>query len=507
MKFALASVAASVVAQDWKVIQKSFSAVTIGIGFQNDKIGWTSHTDGSSLPKVVKTADGGATWNDVQNITGVSFIITNVAANKGYNTDVVSVGALESDLWSLDGERFVQSVGAPLASQDAKFQGGKLWIGGAKGPCHSSTGGATYTCIDVPLKHEQTGRYVSAPSKDVIYFTAGSWPDNSADRVLKIGTQTHHKLTQNLRIIHDEATGASKFSHEGSSNDDPATGYNAELLKSVDGGNTWTTLLSNEGDYYFNDIHCIDETNCVAVAEGFAKDGSTDAGARIFLTNDGETCNEVHRENTTGAESLMAARMISATEYWAGGTTYVGGFLKPVLALHSKDAGQTHTNEGSSINGQMITAMDFVSGGHGYATTVNAVQLANILEYGGSAPPAPTPAPTPGGSSHYEKPPCQDDEAAAGVTGTDGSVCAPPCDDSGSCPTDYPAGVTAEPTCALTDQSTGNKFCALLCQTDDMCDSDGGAHCAFPQQGAPGICVYPTSSNEITTVLQLPIAV
>merc|ERR1712107_604306 len=52
-----------------------------------------------------------------------------------------------------------------------------------------------------------------------------------------------------------------------------------------------------------------------------------------------------------------------------------------------------------------------------------------------------------------------DDEAQASVTGTDGSVCAPPCDDSGSCPTDAPAGVTAQPTCALSDSSSGAKYC------------------------------------------------
>merc|ERR1711908_132281 len=158
------------VAQEWNVIQKSFSAVTIGIGFQNDRIGWTTHTDGSSLPNIVKTADGGATWNQVQNQTGIHFLSTGIAANKGYNTDVVMVGALESDMWSLDGERFVQSIGAPLASQDVKFQSGKVWVAGAKGPCSSSTAGATCSCMEVPLKYEQTGRYVSAPSEDVIYF-------------------------------------------------------------------------------------------------------------------------------------------------------------------------------------------------------------------------------------------------------------------------------------------------------------------------------------------------
>merc|ERR1719240_1812821 len=88
-----------------------------------------------------------------------------------------------------------------------------------------------------------------------------------------------------------------------------------ELWKSSDGGATWKSLLSNSGDFYFNDVHCADETHCIAVAEGFAQDGSGDPGARIFLTTDGETFNEVHRENTTGAESLMAGRMLSQTEW------------------------------------------------------------------------------------------------------------------------------------------------------------------------------------------------
>merc|ERR1711862_93203 len=98
------------------------------------------------------------------------------------------------------------------------------------------------------------------------------------------------------------------------------------------------------------------------------------------------------------------------------------------------------------------------------------------------------------GAPHYEKPPWQAGEAQASVTGADGALCAPPCDASGSCPTDVPDGVTASPQCALKDTS-GNQFCALICQSDDECDSTGGAKCEHPQAGAPGLCVYPDTSN------------
>jgi len=503
MKVAAATLLATVAADtpEWKIIQKAFSAVTIGIGFKNDKLGWTTFTDGSSAPATVKTTDGGATWNPVKNQTGIHFLTTNVAAKKGgVTTNVATVGALESDSWSVDGETFRQSVGAPFASQDAKFEGGKLWVAGPNGPCHSTTG-ATYKCIKVPLANPKTGRYVSSPAENVIYFTAGSWPSDSSERSWTEGAEKHHQLTRVLKTVINSETSESRFeiTTDFSANDDTNATYVGELWKSTDNGATWKSLLSNTGAYYFNDIHCIDETHCVAVAEGFAQDGSTDPGARIFLTQDGETFNEVHRESTTGMESLMTARMLSTTEHWAGGTTKSGALLAPALALHSTDGGKTHTNEGSSITGNMFTAMDFVSAEHGYATALTGAQICNLLEFGGSNPPAPSPTPTPG-SGHYEKPPCQDDEAQASVTGTGGAVCAPACQGT-DCPTDVPDGVTAQPTCALSDQS-GNKYCALLCESDDNCDADGGATCATPVAGQPGICVYPTATNGIPMFME-----
>lgn len=502
MKLAFATLSASVLAApEWKVIQKGFSAVSIGIGFKNDKEGWTTATDGGSLPSIVKTIDGGATWNKVKNQTGIHFLTTGMAAKKGgVPTHVASVGVLESDSWSVDGNTFVQSIGAPFASQDAKFEGGKLWIAGPNGPCSSTTGGATYKCIKVPLANPKTGRYVSSPVENVIYFTAGSWPSSDPSlRTWTEGAEKHYQLTRVLKTVFNSETSESRYevTTDFSANDDSS--YVGELWKSTDNGATWKSLLANTGDFYFNDIHCIDETHCVAVAEGFAQDGSSNPGARVFLTQDGETFNEVHRENTTGMESLMTARMLSATEHWAGGTTKSGALFAPALALHSTDGGQTHTNEGSSIQGNMFTSMDFVSAEHGYATALTGAQICNLLEFGGNTPPAPSPTPTPG-SHHYEKPPCQDDEAQASVTGTSGAVCAPACQDSG-CPSDVPDGVTAQPNCVLKDQS-GNQYCALLCDSDDQCDGDGGANCAKPTAGQPGICVYPAAANGIPMFMQ-----
>jgi photosystem II stability/assembly factor-like uncharacterized protein len=503
MKLVFATLSAGVLAApEWSIINKGFSAVTIGIGFQDDKTGWTSFTDGASAPALVKTTDGGATWNAVQSQAGNRVMPMSVAAKKGADTDVATVG-LVSGAYTTDGDNFLKSTGAPFDSQDAKIGGdGKVWVAGDNGPCVSTDGGATYSCTTVPLANPGTGRYVSSPVENVIYFTAGNWPasQDPSQRTWTEGAEKHHQLTRVLKTVTHSETGAIRYeitTDFGAPNDD--TVYNAELWKSTDNGATWKSLLSATGDFYFNDIHCIDEIHCVAVAEGFAQDGSTAPGARVYLTQDGETFNEVHRENTTGMESLMTARMISTTEHWVGGTTKSGALFAPALALHSKDAGQTHNNEAESIQGNMFTSLDFISAEHGYATALTGAQVCNILEFGGTNPPAPSPTPTPGGH-HYAKPPCQDDEAMAKVTGTDGACCAPVCQDN-ACPTDLPDGVTAQPACALSD-SSGNKFCALLCDSDDQCDSDGGASCAQPTAGQPGLCLYPAAANGIPMFME-----
>jgi len=190
----------------------------------------------------------------------------------------------------------------------------------------------------------------------------------------------------------------------------------------------------------------------------------------------------------------MSAKMISATEHWAGGTQQTGGLLSPTFLFHSKDGGKTYTNDNNGIRGQMVTDMDFVSPDHAYATTVNALQVSSLLEYTANAPPAPPPpAPPSPGKPHYEKPPCQAGEAEAGVQGTSGKLCAPPCTGSGSCPTDKPKDVTATPQCILKDQS-GNQYCALTCTKDAECDKAGGSSCSIVQAGK-GVCTYPGTAE------------
>merc|ERR1719262_765682 len=75
-------------------------------------------------------------------------------------------------------------------------------------------------------------------------------------------------------------------------------------------------------------------------------------------------------------------------------------------------------------------------------------------------------------TSHYGNPSngCMSDEKAVQVQNVPGDFCAPECTGlfKSKCPTDVPSGVTAEPACILKDGSSGDKYCALECQTSQQ---------------------------------------
>jgi photosystem II stability/assembly factor-like uncharacterized protein len=355
----------------WKVLQARFSAVSVGLAFVNDTTGWTTFTDGASGPKIVKSSDSGQTWNPVNN-SGTVLIATGFAT-KSDGLEVGMAGVPAGSKFSTDGENFKPSLLAPLTSQSIKYNAGRFVEAGPNGPCFSATG-LLYRCVKIPLKYPGTGRYVAAPSESVIYFTAGQWPGTA--QAMKPGVQAlsrHVRLHNGTKLTLDLPS-----VEEGARVRDNDT-YTAELWKSIDGGSTWTSLITSEGEFYFNDIDCADEKTCVAVGEGYGQDGSSSPGARVYFTEDGETFKLTHQE--ADGSSLMAAKAISATEHWAGGATKVGGLAAPLLALHTTDKGQTWANEHAGVTGQMITAMSFPSAGHGFATTVNALQISSLLEY------------------------------------------------------------------------------------------------------------------------------
>merc|ERR1712073_194885 len=128
------------------------------------------------------------------------------------------------------------------------------------------------------------------------------------------------------------------------------------------------------------------------------------------------------------------------------------------------------------------------SGQCGIALDASYPVLKNAPAPPPSPPSPPSPPPVPA-TTHYEEPPCQSDEVEARIRGLNGVICAPECSgDSGSCPTDVPAGTAAQPQCVLRT-SSGSQYCALVCFGDSECPKD--ASCAQTDANEQGLCVYP----------------
>merc|ERR1719171_2841912 len=118
---------------------------------------------------------------------------------------------------------------------------------------------------------------------------------------------------------------------------------------------------------------------------------------------------------------------------------------------------------------------------------------------GPSPGPAPGPSPGPSPSTHYGDPldgSCKSDEVNITITGIQGAVCSPACTLGIICPSDVPEGITAKPTCALQDSSSGKKYCALICSpsTDEASLRAGDAQCSAKGSCKPisgvGVCTY-----------------
>ena len=71
---------------------------------------------------------------------------------------------------------------------------------------------------------------------------------------------------------------------------------------------------------------------------------------------------------------------------------------------------------------------------------------------------------------------CNSGETAIQVEGISGAFCAPECDADGGCPTNVPPNVTATPECILENESTGQKYCCLTCETRETTEC-GSATC------------------------------
>jgi photosystem II stability/assembly factor-like uncharacterized protein len=156
-------------------------------------------------------------------------------------------------------------------------------------------------------------------------------------------------------------------------------GYSVQIIKTSDGGQTWTAQLSEaSSDYTLFDIDCLDANTCVAV-------GSGDLFSVVYMMTNGKTWSrafKVSGNNNTGIPLMQIVRFVNRTDIWIGGSWQVPAQQAAEgLFYFSKDGGKTFLQYPTlQPEVAVVMAMTFVKG-EGFATGITTEQSSTVLRY------------------------------------------------------------------------------------------------------------------------------
>ncbi len=351
-------------------------------------------------------------------------MLLTMATESATSSLVGGVGLGVGGTWhSNDGKTYVQSkhefgvlqtqAAYSLGKGHYAFVGqGAEKLGKDGGVGYSTDGGVSFASFDVldslKVPMGAFARYGSFPSPTTWYVTGGAWPGVSKQR--DIGSDLFY-LTQSLRMNRktkklELVKKSPKLNNKENIHGDEG-GYSAVIAKTTDGGKTWELQFNDTGRFYFNEIDCASEDVCIAVAEGYSQDGSTDPGAHILKTTDGgKKWNEIYTFGASTGGGGMDVKMLSEMEAWVAVSDSTGGHI-----LHTTDGGKTFT-EGAALKGiGAVMQMSFINPTTAYAAAITTAQDSTVLAMGISPPP-PGPAPVP--ADAFEQKQCSDTNCSVG---------------------------------------------------------------------------------------------
>lgn len=219
-----------------------------------------------------------------------------------------------------------------------------------------SIDGQTFQTFDIGLQEDANSgyhaRYGAFPTATTWYVTSGNFPAFSEG-----WNDQYLRLSQRIRVLQPQIGNDNKPDVKFFSASTQQRGFLGAISKTTDGGQTWTKVFDSEGQYYFNQISCVDADNCFAVGENARS-------ATVLKTTNGGT-NWTPVLNLRGPFSLTAVNMISASEIFVSGGTVSTGPSKELVGLYyrSTDGGATWAK--STFNGYGWD-MDFKDG-NGYS--------------------------------------------------------------------------------------------------------------------------------------------
>jgi len=365
----------------WDVLDNNFDTIILAVAFADTKNGIVPYDDNGSGAGVKITADGGQTWTHGTPTQFSSLLMD--AAFVGKNA--VIGGVFDTQYSSDGGNTFNVTKGDKLVGQNCETIHGLTddqFFGIAGGDLRNNNGVAISTDAGKTVKFynvsvaQTIARYAAFPSRKVWYISAGQFPstehkDSSLVRELTRRVHYHRNPSSgrlSVKLQHADTISPTKTTP----NDDWA----GQLLKTADGGATWTSQFFTN-DFYFNGIDCEDENKCCAVGEA---DTGSAAGAHIYCTTDGKTWNQNYF--ASGKEhSLLAIRSVpgSPGEWFAGGGELVSQFNITGTFPHSTDGGKTWTLE--TLKKVYVTDLSIVDASHGWGSTIEEDEQSGLVIY------------------------------------------------------------------------------------------------------------------------------
>jgi len=362
----------------WDVLINNFDTIILAVAFADTKNGIVPYDDNGSGPGVKVSTDGGQTWTH-----GTTTQFSSLLMDAAYVGKNAVIGGTFDTQWSADGgNTFNVSKGDKLVGQSCEsirglkddqffaITGGD--IRGGNGVAVSTDGGKSVKFYNIS-EAQTIARYGAFPSRNVWYISAGQFPEseNKDSSVVR-------ELTRRVHYHINPVTGrrSVKLQHADTIEATPNDDWAGQILKTADGGATWTSQFWTT-DFYFNGIDCEDESKCCAVGES---NSGKAPGARIYCTTDGKTWTQNYF--ASGAEhSLLAMRSVpgSAGEWFAGGGELPSQFNITGTFPHSTDGGKTWNVE--TLKKVYVTDLSIVDGTHGWGTTIEEDEQSALVIY------------------------------------------------------------------------------------------------------------------------------
>lgn len=326
------------------------------------------------------TTDGGNTWNTENEPFELMFLGAAMSKTDGSAVVADELTLLYNNNSAVKGSyQFSHGYGDYLASSQnvEVFNGNSYGAAGedeannGNGVAVSVDGGKDWKWYNVSIL-KTFARYGAYPSATTWYLSAGEWPES----VNAPNDDTYRMLTSR---IHLEQTSPTDMRHRWFETNEKRTapndnGWKAQIVKTTDGGKTWTSQFYDEGNFYFNQIGCTDVNHCCAVGEA---DSSNTPGIRIYCTTDGTNWNRI-LYNPDPNLSIMALRFIDANNGWAAGGEFTGVGINGYF-WQTTNGGQTWTN--TSVPGQYPNDIAFPTPTKGYAVAFNQEDQSSFLVY------------------------------------------------------------------------------------------------------------------------------